>query len=193
MHPDITTRKDENGNEIRLDVFEYLFRHAQRLSQKTLLRPINTHRYCTRTRHAVGENSKEKNAKELADNERTAENDLQRERKLFQRDLGLFNKLVVGDKGVVCTCENFRRFGMCEDSELVGFICLGEAGYPTQKHAVDFNSSKDGYPNISSKLREKVLNLVHTESTGDIHAPPPKDPSTFLQDSYKIQKDHNKQ
>ena len=73
---------------------------------------------------------------------------------------------------------------MCEDSELVGFISLGEAGYPTQKDVVDFNSRKDGYADISSKLREKVLNLVHmTGNASDVHAPRHK---KIHQASYKI-------
>ena len=177
MHPNKITRK-ENGVPVRLDVFEYLFRHAQRLPDKQFLRPINKHKYSSRSRHGVGEtqNEKEINQMTLLDD---ADSDLHQQ-KLYQRALGLFNKIVVQDDEVTCSCENFCRFEKCEDSELFAFICLGESGYPKQHHAINFHACKDGYPQISSRLREKVLDLVGA-GEADVDAPP-QDPAKSLQE-----------
>ena len=82
--------------------------------------------------------------------------------------------------GVTCTCENFRRFAKCEDSELLGFICLGELGRPTAKSVVDFNDCNEGFDTVSKRLRKKVLNLV---DAGAVHvAAPSQDPFKVLQD-----------
>ena len=179
MHPAKNTRI-ENGVSVRMDIFEYLFVHAQRLPDKDFLRPINKHKYSSRSRHATGENNKQKQTKELSADSPNC-GDPRRQRKLFQRGLGLFNKLVVSDDEVTCSCENFRRFGKCEDSELLGFICLGEKGYPSSA-MVDFNDWKEGYPVVSSRLRKKVLNLMDAKGMIVHVAAPSQDPSKLLQD-----------
>ena len=86
-----------------------------------------------------------------------------------------------GDKpSVTCTCENFRRFGRCKDSELMAFICLGKDGVPSDSNAVDFNACKEGYDVVSGRLREKVLNLV---DPGRVCVKAPQqDPSKVLQE-----------
>ena len=166
-----------NGQHVPLDICEYLFVHAQRLDDKSMLRPINKLRYASKSRSDVGENKKSKGVEELEESE-SDENDVRRKRKLFQRGLGLFHRLVVDENSVTCTCENFRRFGKCEDSELLGFVFLGEKGHPTQNDAVDFNACKDGYGELSSRLRNKVLNLV---DVGNLAINPPQQDPTRVQ------------
>jgi len=177
MHPSIITRIDEEGEKVAMDVCEYLFVHGQRMQNKTMLRPINKLKYGSNSRddRAEGDTSKKRkdHSKHAEDEE-----DERRKRKLFQRGLGLFNKLVVAETGVTCTCENYGRFGNCLDSELFGFMCLEDKGYPTQLHAVHFNAPKEGYPTLSKKLARKVLDLV---DTGEVSInPPPQDPYEVL-------------
>lgn len=175
MHPFQTMRIDEKGNMIQMDVFEYLFKHAQRLPEKKLLSPINSFRYV-----ATVEMGKNNHINELMEEE----NGEKENRKLFQRGLGLFNTLVVRGGGttnptVTCTCENFSRFGTCQDSDLIGFICLGREGEPAVDKAVDFIDCQDGYDVASERLRQKVLDLVDSGSV-TVQAPP-KDPYQVMQ------------
>ena len=179
MHPSKITRT-ENGAKVMMDVTEYLFVHSQRLPEKEMLRPINTHKYSSKTRDDVGEKSKKKETENHRSDECDNDADPRAERKLYQRALGLFNKLVVNGKTVTCTCENFRRFGKCEDSELIAFVALGEKGFPTQKDVIDFNACKDGYSEISLRITNKLLDLV---DAGTVCIPaPPQDPAVALQD-----------
>ena len=174
-----------------MDIFEYLFIHSQRLPDRDLLRkPINKKKYTSRSKHATIETVRDNHTNDLTAEE-DEDGDPRRDRKLYQRELGLFHKLVVraaeGDKSTVtCTCENFRRYGKCEDSELMGFICLeGKSGQPTDDNAVDFNDCKEGYDVVSKRLRAKVLSLVDAKCVC-IQAPP-KDPSEVLQDAPIVQ------
>ena len=80
---------------------------------------------------------------------------------------------------VTCTCENFRRFGNCQDKELFGFICLGKEGEPAVDDAVDFIDCQDGYDVAAKRLRQKVLDLVDSGSVR-VQAPP-KDPCKVMQ------------
>ena len=179
IHPQKVTRK-VNNTEVPLDIFEYLFVHAQRLPEKNMLRPINKHRYSTKSRNDRGETIRERRTSELeGEEENNRMNDDRHKRKLYQRALGLFNRVEVTQEQVTCTCENFHRFGRCEDSELIGFICLGELGYPSTEEVVDFNEVKEGYSVVSDRLRNKVMNLVDVDKISV--SPPPKDPSRILQ------------
>lgn len=177
IHPSRTTRADGKGGRVQMNVFEYLFIHGQRLANKDMLRPINKQRY-SKSRQDVIEESKRKKIDEM--NANALDNVVANRRKLHQRGLGLFHKLVVEERRVTCNCENFRRYGKCEDSELLGFICLEEIGYPKQNHAIDFNACKEGYSKLSPKILEKVLDLVGSENVC-IH-PPQQDPSSVAQD-----------
>ena len=131
-------------------------------------------------RHWQSVCAKHKRTKELRD-ENEGSGNPRWQRRLFQRGLGLFNTLVVGNDKVTCTCENFRRFGNCEESELFGLICLGEKGYPPP--IVDFVQWADGYAKMSDRLRTKVLNLVDAAvGINVIITAPSEDPSKVLQE-----------
>ena len=58
IHPNQIWRK-RGSEKLQMDVFGYLFIHAQRLTDKSLLRPINTHKYSTKTRHNTNETAKQ--------------------------------------------------------------------------------------------------------------------------------------
>ena len=147
-------------------------------SDKDLVRPINTHKYSTNTKNDRGERIKQKRTKELRDENEGSDNP---RRHLFQRGLGLFNTLKVGNDEVICSCENFHRFGKCEESELFGFICLGKKGYPP--HIGDFITYADGYVKMADRLRKKVLNLVDADAGNNvIITAPSKNPSKVLQE-----------
>ena len=88
IHPSKTTRIRDGVTE-QMDIFEYLFVHAQRLPDKRLLRPINKHKYTSRSRHDTVENTKQSRMDELKEEEGIEENVRQGKRKLFQRGLGL--------------------------------------------------------------------------------------------------------
>lgn len=179
MHPSVITRT-KNGVQVQMDISEYLFVHAQRLENTEMLRPVNQLKYKRKSRSGVGETNKLSRMKQLREKDGCDEDDALGRRKLYQRGLGLFNKLVVNEHGVTCSCENFRRFGMCEDSELLGFVCLGERGQPTQETAIDFNRCKEGFPTLSSRLQKKLLDLVDAGNVS-VQAPP-QDPSKVRQD-----------
>ena len=177
MHPLKTTRIHQSGEQTQIDIREYLFVHAQRLENKTQLRPINTMRYPSRSRKGTGETQKAQQIKELRESE-IGDNDDQAWKNLYQRGLGLFNKLVVYKNKVTCTCENFHRFGKCEDSELMHLVCFGEG--PMENTAIDFDGCKEGFSKISKRLGEKLLDLV---DTGNVRVnPPPQDPTETSQD-----------
>ena len=179
LHPSNITRT-RNGKRVELDVCEYLFIHAQRLPCKSMLRPINKLKYASKSRDHGTEKTSAKLTKELTD-EVAEDQGAHDNRNLYQRGLGLFNKVVVKDDNVTCTCENYRRFGKCEHSELMGLVCLGEKGYPTDKHAIDFNACKEGFGVLSSRLRDKILNLVGTRSDVQVKVhPPAQDPSSSI-------------
>ncbi len=177
IHPDKVTRVEENGNVIQMSIFEYLFIHGQRFQDRKVLRPINTHRY-----------SRSKQEKEEKDQASDRENlrlkdigEKNKKMKLYQRALGTFNRIVVKNGTVTCNCENFRRFGKCEDSELVGFIALGKGGYPKSTD-VDFNDCKLGFEHLSKELRKKVCALVGNTKDVAVRIPAPvKDPFYSLQ------------
>ena len=75
-------------------IFEYLFVHAQRLTDKKLVRKINTHHWA---KSKISTN--DKTQKEQTDDLREAsiEDELNKSMKLYQKGLGIFNKLVVRD------------------------------------------------------------------------------------------------
>ena len=75
-------------------IFEYLFVHAQRLTDKKLVRKINTHHW---SKSKISTN--DKTQKEQTDDLREAsiEDELNKSMKLYQKGLGIFNKLVVRD------------------------------------------------------------------------------------------------
>ena len=71
-----------------------------------MLRPINKLKYASKSRDDGAENSKTNQIPELKNN-MAEEDKIANKRKIYQRGLGLFNKLVVGEAEVTCTCENF--------------------------------------------------------------------------------------
>ena len=75
-------------------IFEYIFVHAQRLKDKKLVRKINTHHWA---KSKISTNNKTQ--KEQTDDLRAAsiEGELKKSMKLYQKGLGIFNKLVVRD------------------------------------------------------------------------------------------------
>ena len=166
LHPSKITRI-ENGAQVQMNVCEYLYIHAQTLTWKGFLRPINKLKYGTKSRDDRGESDR---ANQIEDLKQVVSN-TQNQRNLYQRGLGLFNTLTVNEERVRCTCENYRKFGKCEESELFAFIFLGKKGYPTQDHAVNFNSSAEGYPKLSAQLKQKIMNLVEVSDDLSIGAP----------------------
>ena len=136
-------------------------------------------KYSSHSRASTAESNKAKHIQELRDE--MEGDDAQAKKKLYQRGLGLFHKLVVGETKVLCTCENYCRFGKCQDSKLLSFICNSEKGHLDQKHAINCIESREGFCVLAQRLLTKVLNLVET-GTVDIEAPP-QDPSKVVQDA----------
>lgn len=62
-------------------------------------------------------------------------------------------------------------------------VCLGKKGYPTDQHAVDFNTCKEGFDILSLCLRDMILNLADTGN--DVQVCPP------VQDLSKIQQERS--
>ena len=79
---------------------------------------------------------------------------------LYQRSLGMFRRIEVLNGKVTCNCENFRRFGICDDSKLMGLICLGSNGYPTDTRGVSFQIKQQGYEKIAKKRRDELLSKL---------------------------------
>ena len=178
---------DKNGNQRQMSIYEYLFIHAHRLHHKKLLRRINSHRREEKSVIKKNTNKKksefnmiEKAVTEHKEDEQTYDGSNNKphelpKNKMFQRALGLFTRLEVTDKGVLCNCENFSRFGTCEDSKLIAFICLGKIGWPKDDANVNFSSTKGSYDDAAKKLRMKILGHVHNIENHS-NLPPKIDP-----------------
>ena len=181
-HPHRITRLDDTGSRVAMSIFEYLFVHAQRMSDKKDLRKINTNKWA-KSKGEINETRKKEQTDELKKSAMKEESNSSM--KLYQRGLGLFNKLVVTNGQVSCNCQNFRRFGRCEDSELIGFICLGKDGYPSDASVVDCIGCRTGYGAITKMLHEKMFTLVERQKDADdrmVLSAPRRDPTRFLQE-----------
>ena len=49
---------------------------------------------------------------------------------------------------------------ICDDSKLIGLICLGSNGYPTETSGVSYQIRQQGYENIAKKRREELLSKL---------------------------------
>ena len=75
-------------------IFEYLFVHAQRLTDKKLVRKINTHHWA---KSKISTDIKTQKAHVDDFRAASTEDELNKSMKLYQKGLGIFNKLVVRD------------------------------------------------------------------------------------------------
>ena len=106
-------------------------------------------------------------------------------RMLYQRSLGMFRRIEVLNGKVTCNCENFRRFRICDDSKLMGLICLGSNDYPTDIRGVSFQIKQQGYENIAKKRRDELLSKLEDITDDMIEkeiSPPLYDPMEVVCD-----------
>ena len=166
-----------NGQIEAMSLPEYLHIHSQRECSLNHLTKLNG-------RPGRYHESLKVEIKQIKEIEHRDSNK-KKKRMLYQRSLGMFRRIEVSNGKVTCNCENFRRFGICDDSKLIGLICLGSNGYPTETSEVSYQIKQQGYDNIAKKRREELLSKLE-EITDDMIekeiSPPLYDPMEIVCD-----------